>query len=77
MKQTWLYLQNPFFNCTKKNFKKAVKISAYTDAQLLTKSSDTLFALLSEDYHLAAFIVVGGMYLTPITNFNYPQGKRI
>ena len=58
MKQTWLYLQNPFFNCTKKNFKKAVKISAYTDAQLLAKSGDAFFASLYADYHPLHLLLV-------------------
>lgn len=51
MKHTWIYLQNPFFNCTKKNYKKAVKISAYTDARLLIKISDPFYADLYAAYH--------------------------
>ena len=51
MKKTWLYLQNPFFNCTKKNYKKAVKISTYTDAQLLAKIADPFYATLYAAYH--------------------------
>ncbi len=56
MKRTWIYLQNPFFNCTKKNFKKAVKISAYTNAQLFAKIGDPFYAELYAAYnplHLA------------------------
>ena len=55
MLKPWIYLQNPFFNCTKKNFKKAVKISKYTDAQLLAKiaekngvSADSIKDVLNE-----------------------------
>jgi len=51
MKRTWIYLQNPFFNCTKKNYKKAVKISSYTDAQLFTKSTDPFYGPMYTAYH--------------------------
>ena len=51
MKHTWIYLQNPFFNVTKKNYKKAVKISAYTDARLLIKIGDPFYAALYASYH--------------------------
>ncbi len=51
MKHIWLYLQNPFFNCTKKNYKKAVKISAYTDARLFIKIADPFYAALYATYH--------------------------
>lgn len=51
MTKPWLYLQNPFFNCTKKNYKKAVKISKYTDAQLLAKIADPFYAALYATYH--------------------------
>ena len=58
MKQTWLYLQNPFVNCTKRNYKKSVKISTYTDAQLLAKSGDAFFAALYADYHPLHLLLV-------------------
>jgi hypothetical protein len=51
MKHTWIYFQNPFFNCTRKNYKKAVKISSYTDARLLTKIGDPFYAALYATYH--------------------------
>ena len=51
MKHIWIYLQNPFFNVTKKNYKKAVKISAYTDARLLIKIGDPFYAAQYATYH--------------------------
>ena len=51
IKKQWPYFQNPFFNVTKKNFKKAVKISTYTDAQLFAKSSDPFYEPLYLAYH--------------------------
>jgi len=51
LKLPWIYFQNPFFNCTKKSFKKAVKISTYTDAQLLAKGSDPFYEPLYLAYH--------------------------
>ncbi len=51
MKITWIYLQNPFFNVTRKNYKKAVKISTYTDAQLFARSTDPFFGPLYTAYH--------------------------
>ena len=51
MKQTWIYFQNPFLNVTKKNFKKAVKLSTYTDAQLLAKSTDPFYGPIYTAYH--------------------------
>jgi len=58
MKRTWIYLQNPYLTCTKKNYKKAVKISTYTDAQLLAKSADPFFAALYADYHPLHLLLV-------------------
>ena len=51
MKRIWIYLQNPFFNCTKNNYKKAVKISTYTDAQLFAKSTDPFYGPMYTAYH--------------------------
>ncbi len=51
IKKPWLYFQNPFFNSTKKNFKKAVKISTYTDAQLFAKGNDPFYEPLYLAYH--------------------------
>jgi len=58
MKRTWIYLQNPYLTCTKRNYKKAVKISHYTDAQLLAKSGDPFFAALYADYHPLHLLLV-------------------
>jgi hypothetical protein len=62
MIHTWIFLQNPFFNCTKKNYKKAVKISTYTDAQLLAKIADPFYAALYAAYH--------PLHLTLVSNYN-------
>ena len=51
MKRIWIYLQNPYLTCTKKNFKKAVKISSYTDARLFIKIADPFYAALYAAYH--------------------------
>ena len=51
LKKPWLYYLNPFLNCTKRNFKKAVKISTYTDAQLFAKGSDPFYEPLYTAYH--------------------------
>ena len=52
IKLPWIYFQNPFINATKKSFKKAVKISTYTDAQLLAKGSDPFYEPLYVAYHI-------------------------
>ncbi len=51
LKKPWLYFQDPFFNATKKSFKKAVKISTYTDAQLFAKGNDPFYEPLYVAYH--------------------------
>lgn len=47
----WPYFENPFLNCAKKSFKKAVKISSYTDAQLFARRLDPFYAPLYANYH--------------------------
>ena len=60
MKHTWIYFQNPFLNCTRKNYKKAVKISSYTDARLLVKIGDPFYAGLYATYHPLHLALVSG-----------------
>ena len=51
MLKRWSYGLNPFYNVSKRNFKKAVKISTYTDAQLFARKADPFFGPLYLSYH--------------------------
>ncbi len=51
MIKTWSYFLNPFLNCAKKSFKRAVKISTYTDAQLYTRRLDAFYGPLYTEFH--------------------------
>ena len=52
----WQYLVNQLLNCTKKNFKKALKLSRYHDAQLLkamnNNPGDPDYTTAYDRYHL-------------------------
>jgi len=52
MLKIWSFESNPFLNVSKKNFKKAVKISTYTDAQLFARKADTFFGPIYLSYHV-------------------------
>ncbi len=52
MLKIWSFESNPFLNVSKKNFKKAVKISSYTDAQLFARKADAFFGPLYLSYHV-------------------------
>jgi hypothetical protein len=53
MKKIWQYLIIQFLNATKHNFKKAVKLSNYHDADLnLKKASEPLLVPIYNRYHL-------------------------
>ena len=47
----WPYFENPFLNCAKKSYKKAVKISTYTDGQLFARRLDPIYTPLYAAYH--------------------------
>ena len=49
--RTWSYYLNPFLNCVRGSFKKAVKISSYTDSQLNSKHLDAFYGPLYIIYH--------------------------
>ena len=52
MLKIWSFESNPFLNVSKKNFKKAVKISTYTDAQLFARKADPFFGPIYLSYHV-------------------------
>lgn len=51
MIKIWSFFTNPFLNCVKGSFKRAVKISTYTDAQLYSKRTDPFYGPLYTAYH--------------------------
>jgi len=52
MKKTWQYLFNQFLNATRDNYKKAVKLSNYHDADLNTKkATEPLLVPIYNRYH--------------------------
>ena len=51
MLKPWTYFANPFQNSVKRSFKKAIKISTYTDAQLYSKRLDVFYGPLYTTYH--------------------------
>ena len=51
MLKPWLHFSTPFLNCVKGSFKRAVKISTYTDAQLYSKRTDAFYGPLYTAYH--------------------------
>ena len=52
MLKIWSFESNPFLNVSKKNFKKAIKISTYTDAQLFARKADPFFGPIYLSYHV-------------------------
>ena len=52
MLKRWSFGRNPFYSKKKVNFKRAVKISTYTDAQLFARKADTFFGPLYLSYHV-------------------------
>jgi len=51
MLKKWAYFTNPFLNCAKVSFKRAVKLSTYTDAQLYSRRADPFYGPLYTSYH--------------------------
>ena len=59
MKKTWQYLENQFLNATRDNYKKAVKLSNYHDADLNTKKvSEPLLIPIYDRYHPLHLLLV-------------------
>lgn len=58
MLKVWSYFDNPFLNCTKKSFKKAIKISTYTDSQLYSRRLDAFYGPLYTAYHPLHLLLV-------------------
>ncbi len=50
MAKTWTFLNNPFLNAAR-TYKKAIKISAYTNAQLQSRQADPFFGPLFKYYN--------------------------
>lgn len=50
MLRRWSFGSNPFNNKKRVNFKKAVKISTYTDAQLFARKADAFFGPIYLSY---------------------------
>ena len=51
MIKKWSYFTNPFLNCSKKSFKRAVKLSTYTDSQLYSRRTDAFYGPIYTAYH--------------------------
>src|SRR6185295_19510832 len=51
MRRIWIYLINPFLVLGLRNFKKAVKISTWTDAALAARVGDPFYAARYAVYH--------------------------
>src|ERR1700704_1983612 len=49
--KTWIYLRNPFLPIGIKSYKKAVKISKYTDSALAARVADPFYAAQYAIYH--------------------------
>jgi len=65
MKKLWQYLVNQFLNSTKKNYKKAVKLSNYHDADLnAKKATEPLLVLIYNRYH--------PLHVTLVTEYKLP-----
>ena len=62
MLKVWSYFDNPFLNCTKKSFKKAVKISTYTNAQLYARRLDAFYGPL--------YIIYNPLHLLLVAAYN-------
>ncbi len=50
MQRVWIFLSNPFITAAGSNFKKAFKISTYTDAQLTARQADPFYGPLFKMY---------------------------
>lgn len=60
MKKLWKYLENQFLTATRRNYKKAVKLSNYHDADLNTKkTTEPLLVPIYDRYHAKHVILVG------------------
>lgn len=49
--KTWPFLVNPFLTASKKNYRQALKISAYHDGQLLAHHANPFYKTTYEKYH--------------------------
>ena len=47
----WIYFRNPFLNAVKRNYKKGIHISTFTDARLKAKGDDAFYSPLYALYH--------------------------
>lgn len=74
--RTWLFITNPFLNAVKNNFKKAVKISTYHDAQLKSHDTDAFFAPIATAYHVLHLELVNA-YATWLAQGGTQKGSTL
>ena len=58
MIQVWSYFTNPFLNCVKRSYKRAVKISTYTDSQLYSRRLDAFYGPIYTTYHVLHLLLL-------------------
>ena len=58
MIKKWSYFVNPFLNCAKKSFKRAVKLSTYTDSQLYARRTDSFYGPIYTSYHVLHLLLL-------------------
>ena len=75
-KRPWIFIQNPFYNVTRDNYRLAVTISTYTDAALNAAKADAAILALYTPYHTLHLAYVAA-YDSWIAQANSQQGNTL
>lgn len=75
-KRPWIFIQNPFYNVTRDNYRLAVTISTYTDAALNAAKADATILSLYTPYH-ALHLAYVAAYESWIAQANSQQGNTL
>src|SRR2546423_1590848 len=74
--KTWIFFQNPFMHAARGNFKRAVKISTFTDSALAARQADAFYGPLYLIYH-PLHLALLDLYATWFAQGNAQEGATL